>query len=735
MLVSCICVCHNKPDTAAEAIQSIIDQSYPHWEALVVDSGVLFDAGYYDRFGWRNDRRVRLIRSTETQSIRRSRAMAPWCFNECFRKGLVSGELVLYLCDDDIFYPHAFETFVAYRRCHPQAQAMYASQDIGVIYPSGRRAIIGERRAIAMGGRSCNGRQMDCEVDYLQFCHTKEVLSLLPAMEYWPEEKPTASHADGLFMERIGEHVPIHPIDVKVSQNRRTPESIYAPLSLFEMVSQGATQPPEAADWQIEALNWRQQYLLNQSYLQSLAQSSVWKLLKPIRTLRRLLRPRGFDARALIPWNHLEEDPEGPRGTWIANGPRPYFLVPCELPAGRLRIRIRLASDKPGRLEILAQGGNGISDVEPLFQTNFGSGLNRVETVCLTRPALGVQINPLGGAGRFQLELFEIVPLSGLTTIFRSLGDKCGFRRLQSQATLIPSVLPDTQSKEILHYDDEYPDLQISAEAAIDWSVVIPTINDVDRVVKCITSCRRYLEHRTKAEFIVVDDGTRDLATVQQLTRAAADLGFRLLCNHQNLGFSASVNHGMCGARGRFVALCNNDIVFRQPCLEALARAFAADPSLGVLGARLLYPSGNLQHAGMDKVPGLLHWHHAFHDYPGDHPAAQVGRYVWSVTGALMALRRETLQRLGGLSTAYALAYEDADYCLHAWANGIRVGYCAEAVAIHEECGTRGSIRRPKEARPPFWAERERAGAQYFKRKWAPLRDIESFESVRTVGL
>jgi hypothetical protein len=234
-LVTCICLCHNKPDLAQEAIQSIVNQSYSNWEALVMDSGVLYDAGYYDQFPWRNDGRVKLIRSEETEEIRRSKAMAPWCFNECFRNGLVSGDLVMYLCDDDILYPNAFETFVSYSRRHSDVKAMYASQDLGVIYPTGGRAIIGQRRATRAGGKSCNGRPMDCQVDYLQFCHKTEVLKFFPDHEYWPEGKETESHADGIFMERVGEHVAIHPIDVKVSQNRRTPQSTFDPVRSVTM--------------------------------------------------------------------------------------------------------------------------------------------------------------------------------------------------------------------------------------------------------------------------------------------------------------------------------------------------------------------------------------------------------------------------------------------------------------------------------------------------------------------
>jgi len=247
MLVTCICVCHDKPDIAHEAIESIVNQCHPDWEALIVDSGVLYDAGYYDRFAWRNDERVRLIRSAETEEIRRTKAMAPWCFNECFRNGLVSGDLVMYLCDDDILYPNAFDTFVSFSRRNPHVQAMYASQDMGVIYPTGWRAIVGERRATEKGGKHSVGRSMDCHVDYLQFCHKPEVLKFFPSDEYWPEGKDTEAHADGIFMERIGERVAIFPIDVKVSQNRRTMQSTYNPVPPFAIIESMANAIPLTA--------------------------------------------------------------------------------------------------------------------------------------------------------------------------------------------------------------------------------------------------------------------------------------------------------------------------------------------------------------------------------------------------------------------------------------------------------------------------------------------------------
>lgn len=230
MLVTCLLVSHNKPDLCSEAVQSVVNQTHQDWECLVMDSGVLYDKGYFDAFPWSADERFTFIRSSETMETRKTKAMAPWCFNECIRSGLVKGELVMYLCDDDLLYPNAFQTFVAYAESRPDVLAMYASQDMGVIYPNGWRAVVGERRAIGVAGRCCGGRPLDCQVDYLQFCHRKSILDKMQGSEWWSESKSTESHADGIFMERCGELTPIHPIDVKVSQNRRTPQSTYVPV-------------------------------------------------------------------------------------------------------------------------------------------------------------------------------------------------------------------------------------------------------------------------------------------------------------------------------------------------------------------------------------------------------------------------------------------------------------------------------------------------------------------------
>jgi hypothetical protein len=228
--ISVLIVSHYKPHLLREAVDSVLRQTFTDWQAILIDSGALYDRGFFDQLPWAKDPRFRVVKSGETPDLRRRKAMAPWCFNECFRRGWVRGDLVMYLCDDDILYPNAFATFVERFRQRPEAMAMYASQDIGWIGADGRCWLVGERRARGAGGRCRQGRVMDCQVDYLQLCHRRAALEAFPDDEYWPEGQATRDHADGIFMERLGTYHPILPVDVKVGQNRRTAWSTYVPL-------------------------------------------------------------------------------------------------------------------------------------------------------------------------------------------------------------------------------------------------------------------------------------------------------------------------------------------------------------------------------------------------------------------------------------------------------------------------------------------------------------------------
>jgi spore maturation protein CgeD len=225
--VSIIIVSHDKPRFVNEAVQSVLTQTMTDWEALLIDSGVLFGQGFFADL---KDPRMKVSVSGETRELARTKNMASWCFNKALNSGQLTGDLILYLNDDDLLYPEAFETFWhCYDEHNREPQAMYSSQDLGVVGPDGKTKVVGTRRADRPAGRFCRGRRLDCEVDYLQFCHTKAILdkfrSAYKTDEIHSEDKQDAHHADGIFMEQVGALTKVYNIDKVLSMNRRTMES------------------------------------------------------------------------------------------------------------------------------------------------------------------------------------------------------------------------------------------------------------------------------------------------------------------------------------------------------------------------------------------------------------------------------------------------------------------------------------------------------------------------------
>jgi spore maturation protein CgeD len=226
--LSIVIVSHDKPRFVREAVQSLLDQTHPNWDGILMDSGVLLNQGFFD---YLHDPRLEVVPSGETPEMAGTKNMASWCFNRLLNSGQLTGELIMYLNDDDLLYPEAFETYWDfYVRHHWEPQAMYASQDIGLVDPEGKTWIIGRRVADRPGGRFCRGRKLDCRVDYLQFCHTAKILErfreVYKTTQYHSEDKRDSHHADGIFMEQIGALTKVYNIDKVLSMNRRTSDSV-----------------------------------------------------------------------------------------------------------------------------------------------------------------------------------------------------------------------------------------------------------------------------------------------------------------------------------------------------------------------------------------------------------------------------------------------------------------------------------------------------------------------------
>jgi O-antigen biosynthesis protein len=158
-----------------------------------------------------------------------------------------------------------------------------------------------------------------------------------------------------------------------------------------------------------------------------------------------------------------------------------------------------------------------------------------------------------------------------------------------------------------------------------------------------------------------------------------------IICNAENLGFSRGVNVGLQKAEGDIVVLLNNDVVVPTDWLSHLVAPFAQDETVGVVGCKLLFPDGAIQHAGARLNYPLAYSEH-FHYREPDIGQADTARDVDYVTGASMAIGRSVLDAIGLLDETFSpFYYEEVDYCYRARAAGFRVVYTPEATAVHYE--------------------------------------------------
>jgi O-antigen biosynthesis protein len=162
----------------------------------------------------------------------------------------------------------------------------------------------------------------------------------------------------------------------------------------------------------------------------------------------------------------------------------------------------------------------------------------------------------------------------------------------------------------------------------------------------------------------------------------------------ESFNYASKMNALWRAAETELIVLMNDDIVVRNgDWLEALY-TFALEPDVGGVGARLIYPDGRIQHAGMF---GGIHEvaAHPWHLIPGDAPTyldwALLPRDCSMVTGAVFATRRTVLELANGFDEAFSLDFNDVDLCLRLRLFGYRIVYTPFAELTHRHSASRGT--------------------------------------------
>lgn len=219
-------------------------------------------------------------------------------------------------------------------------------------------------------------------------------------------------------------------------------------------------------------------------------------------------------------------------------------------------------------------------------------------------------------------------------------------------------------------------------------SIIIPTCAARGLIRTCIETLRRLTDY-PDFEIVCVDDIPAADPAAKGWLRENADT---VVAAEPPFNWSRYNNRAAREATGEYLLFLNDDMEAIEPGWLTVLAAQAQRPEVGAVGARLLYPDGTVQHAGM-FLAGPWAARHAFRhkdrNDPGYFGLARVQRNVTGLTGACLMTRRDLFDELGGFNEAHDITNNDLDYCLKVRRAGRLCVYAPEATLIHHEQATR----------------------------------------------
>ncbi len=250
-------------------------------------------------------------------------------------------------------------------------------------------------------------------------------------------------------------------------------------------------------------------------------------------------------------------------------------------------------------------------------------------------------------------------------------------------------------------------------------SVIIPTRDNVAFLKRCVESVERLTAYRNY-ELLIIDNNSRDPETIEYL----ASIPHRVIPFRERFNYSRINNFAVSRAEGEYVLLLNDDTeVISGGWLEAMLE-HAQRPEVGAVGARLLYPDGRIQHAGVivgigsPWEPGVaMHSHQFFSsDSPGYAGTLMTTTNYSAVTAACMLFRKSLFEELGALEEEnLPIQFNDVELCLRMREQGYYIVYTPYAELYHHESVTRG------------YFSGDRTENLYMRERWGEAMDKDPY--------
>lgn len=226
----------------------------------------------------------------------------------------------------------------------------------------------------------------------------------------------------------------------------------------------------------------------------------------------------------------------------------------------------------------------------------------------------------------------------------------------------------------------------------MDVSINIVHYNTPRLLRQTLASIRRAAP-RLNYEVIVVDNNPT-LKVGPQLLEEFPEV--RIVDPNKNLGFGQGMNAAFKEARGRYLLVFNPDVSMLPGSLEELVRHLDENSRVGIVGARLNDPGGQLQHScytfmqprtvfyrRLPFISRLESVKSHLDDYLMADWSHDETKEVDYILGACMLVRQELIKEIGTFDPGFFMYFEEQDLCRRAWLAGWRVVYHPDSIMVH----------------------------------------------------
>jgi GT2 family glycosyltransferase len=225
----------------------------------------------------------------------------------------------------------------------------------------------------------------------------------------------------------------------------------------------------------------------------------------------------------------------------------------------------------------------------------------------------------------------------------------------------------------------------------MDVSIIVVNWNTKSLLRDCLISV--YEESRDiDFEIIVVDNASTDGS--REMIRNDFPKVI-LIENIKNRGFAAANNQGIAVAKGRYVLLLNSDTIVLDNCIANIVSFADTQPRAGVIGCRVLNSDRTLQPTCF-MFPSILNLllssSYLYKLFPNNRFFGREQMTWWDanyvrevdiVKGCFMLIRREAIEKVGGLDENFFMYAEETDWCYRFRKCGWKVMFAPVGEIIH----------------------------------------------------